>query len=610
METALQSALPIAKRRIRWPERLVWIMWAAACVVLFRKALVPAANNTLWVHIPYTLTFFGAGLVFINSAWRSEGKRRWTWSLLGLSNFASGIMALIGLGIREQILEYSKFGPIQFDFIILAYLLVFVGVAVYLPRRLSLMGNLASVTLDSIIVGLTTLLGLKILLPLLFSWPLTEEAAGTQIFIAFDMALLFAFCLVVIRYFRQDSNPLLILLCLATICQMLGDIFYMVFAWIPDSSFSMTDTVMPMYMLRSSLWALGAHWSIQYVPPKQRSQETKRLMPYSEWFAWTRTSRVCLLFVFGTIVLLREVPSGILVSLLVAAIFREVLSTHQEREVLHELQIANDQKQEAIEELGSVNRQLGAAHEQARSAASTMETFVARIIHDLAPPVQGLLSVVRDASWREDQHYLQHVVAGQVALLEAFVHQARAYIMARTVHLKRSKLDLLPICLSAVAAAQLRAEQRGVQIVQDILVESLTVVGDETAVRRILDNLLTNAVGISPPGGEVALTVTAPTPQQIEISVRDQGPGIPPEKQAQLFKPYTSLQFPSLEDHSRSRSPTGTGMGLGLAIVKELSLALGGDCGVTSTPNAGSTFYVRLPVEPTASLLVPEKEPA
>lgn len=125
--------------------------------------------------------------------------------------------------------------------------------------------------------------------------------------------------------------------------------------------------------------------------------------------------------------------------------------------------------------------------------------------------------------------------------------------------------------------------------------------GDEAAILRILDNLLTNALGVTPDEGTVIVRVTAVVPNHIELAIIDQGPGIPAEKQATLFQPYHSIQRPSLtQSNSLEPSPTGTGMGLGLAIVKELSSAIGGRCGVHSQLGAGSTFYVHFTTgEPT-----------
>ena len=125
--------------------------------------------------------------------------------------------------------------------------------------------------------------------------------------------------------------------------------------------------------------------------------------------------------------------------------------------------------------------------------------------------------------------------------------------------------------------------------------------GNEVALLRILDNLLTNALGVTPDGETVILRVTSPALCWIEVAIVDQGPGIPVEKQATLFQPYHSVQMNTLDQRtSLTPSPTGTGMGLGLAIVKELSSAIGGTCGVRSQPRTGSTFYIHLMTgEPT-----------
>ncbi len=279
--------------------------------------------------------------------------------------------------------------------------------------------------------------------------------------------------------------------------------------------------------------------------------------------------------------LVGRTPFIYLLLLALLAVIHEVLAALDYRRVLNHLQLSN--------------QQLAVAKDRVQAEAATTEAFLIRLIHDLAPPVQGLLTVVNfNAAWREEQCRFQELAAKQVGLLKQFVEQARAYLQARTFSLRRTNILLLPICWDAVETASLLAQPRGVQIVQEILVDTPILWGNETAIRRILDNLLTNAVRITPTGGEVVLSVTRPVPDQVQIAVQDQGPGIPPEKQAYLFKPYTALQNLDGQEHP---SPTGTGLGLGLAIVKELTTALDGLCGVHSTLGAGSTFYVRLPLQ-------------
>lgn len=100
---------------------------------------------------------------------------------------------------------------------------------------------------------------------------------------------------------------------------------------------------------------------------------------------------------------------------------------------------------------------------------------------------------------------------------------------------------------------------------------------------RVLANLFTNAIKFSPPLGLITISATI-TDNQLEISISDEGPGIPPEQESQLFNKYAQLQ-------SGNKIP---GTGLGLAVSKLIIEAHGGTIGYHPAPNHGSLFFFRL----------------
>jgi PAS domain S-box-containing protein len=115
-------------------------------------------------------------------------------------------------------------------------------------------------------------------------------------------------------------------------------------------------------------------------------------------------------------------------------------------------------------------------------------------------------------------------------------------------------------------------------------IAELTV--DEERVSQILLNLIQNAVKFTPQGGWVVLTAAADG-EGVCFEVRDNGPGIPEEKQERIFDPFVQID-------RRMNNPQG-GVGLGLAISRDLARAMGGDLSVRSIPGEGSTFVLRLP---------------
>jgi two-component system, sensor histidine kinase and response regulator len=119
--------------------------------------------------------------------------------------------------------------------------------------------------------------------------------------------------------------------------------------------------------------------------------------------------------------------------------------------------------------------------------------------------------------------------------------------------------------------------------------------GDAVRLRQMLRHLVGNAIKFTP-HGEVIVSVTGETPVtassvvHLHFSVRDTGIGIPPERQESIFAPFEQADASSTRRHG--------GVGLGLSIATRLVGLMGGQMRVDSTPGQGSTFHVRLALEP------------
>jgi two-component system, OmpR family, phosphate regulon sensor histidine kinase PhoR len=131
--------------------------------------------------------------------------------------------------------------------------------------------------------------------------------------------------------------------------------------------------------------------------------------------------------------------------------------------------------------------------------------------------------------------------------------------------------------LAARKPLTLRHEARG----------DVTLATDRERLRRILENLVDNAVKYTPTGGSVVVTTTADPNGGARIEVRDDGPGIEAEHRERVFERFYRV------DKARSRELGGTG--LGLAIVKHLAESIGAQVTLESEPGRGSIFTVRLP---------------
>ena len=122
---------------------------------------------------------------------------------------------------------------------------------------------------------------------------------------------------------------------------------------------------------------------------------------------------------------------------------------------------------------------------------------------------------------------------------------------------------------------------------------ALRVLGDPEALRRLVDNLVVNAVTYTPTGGWVRVGLAAEDGRAV-LTVADSGIGIPAEHIERIFERFYRV------DKARSRSKGGTG--LGLAIVKHSVNLHGGEISVQSRPGAGSTFTVSIPLPKDADL--------
>jgi signal transduction histidine kinase len=119
--------------------------------------------------------------------------------------------------------------------------------------------------------------------------------------------------------------------------------------------------------------------------------------------------------------------------------------------------------------------------------------------------------------------------------------------------------------------------------------------GDEDKIRRILLNLLANAIKFTPAGGHVSVIVNG-EPERVRLAVSDDGVGIPASEHERIFEEFHQV------DSGVPGRPVGTG--LGLALVNRFVELHQGRVWVESEPGSGSTFFVDLPTEARSDPLV------
>jgi two-component system sensor histidine kinase BaeS len=147
----------------------------------------------------------------------------------------------------------------------------------------------------------------------------------------------------------------------------------------------------------------------------------------------------------------------------------------------------------------------------------------------------------------------------------------------------REPVDMGVLASEAVAAFQARAASAGVSLAMEAPPDVPLADLDPLRLREVLTNLIANALRYTPLGGKITVAIEATAADQLAVSVRDTGAGIPPERLEHIFDRFYK------SDESR-------GSGLGLAIVKSLVESHGGTLGVSSKPGEGTTFRFTLPI--------------
>jgi signal transduction histidine kinase len=135
----------------------------------------------------------------------------------------------------------------------------------------------------------------------------------------------------------------------------------------------------------------------------------------------------------------------------------------------------------------------------------------------------------------------------------------------------------------ATDSLALQAEAKGLHLVVDAAPDLPPVFADRAQIERVIVNLLTNAMRVTPKGGTITVTA-APRGRSVAFSVSDTGAGIPREHLPRIFEPF--VQVPSAV---LGRTAAG-GAGLGLTISRRIVEAHGGQLAVQSEPGRGSTF--------------------
>jgi len=235
---------------------------------------------------------------------------------------------------------------------------------------------------------------------------------------------------------------------------------------------------------------------------------------------------------------------------------------------------------------------------EAETANASKTAFLANMSHELRTPLNAILGfseIIAQECFGPTGSPRYKEYAGDI-------HSSGAHLLSLindlldVAKIEAGKMEIEPQPLEARHTFEValkligaKAREKHQELTIDVDASAPPLYADERALKQILINLVSNAVKFTPEGGRITVVGSAARGGGFQISVQDNGPGIPREKLDRIFTPFSQV------DNRYDRQAGGTG--LGLALIRGLAELHGGRAWLESEPGKGCCGYVVLPVE-------------
>ena len=254
--------------------------------------------------------------------------------------------------------------------------------------------------------------------------------------------------------------------------------------------------------------------------------------------------------------------------------------------------LVNEELEKSNERIKEINIELLVAKEKAEESDRLKSSFLANMSHEIRTPMNGIIGFVDllkepDLTPEEYVEYLDIIsTSGQqlINIINDIIDISK--IEAGEVRISERNFSVNNLLLEVCATFKHQAETKGVQLIIENSPFDLWIKSDETKIRQIITNLLSNALKFTLKGSvSVGYENKGPF---IEFYIKDTGIGIPQEFHESVFERFRQVEA--------NLTKKAGGTGLGLSICKALLTILGGKIWLESIENVGTTFFFTIPV--------------